>query len=179
MNQREIQRIYNVSPRSQTRIAELARANGGNFTPSRKRTKVYSYTVQNAHYFMLLGILIQCPTLYYREMRVHLYQRCRRLYTTRQLRDVLHARKITRKKIERMANERDEVLRHHFRERVMSRFSARQIVSVDEFSRKAEQMNRPYGYAPSRERAIERKAARGRKVAVSSIGAVSLRGPMV
>ena len=179
MTQSGIYRMYNVSARSQSRIAQLARTNAGNVSPLRKRMKVYSYTVRNEHYFMLLAILIQCPTLYYREMRVHLYQRSRCLYSTRQLRDVLRARKITRKKNQRMANERDEVLRTHFRNAVLPQFSARQLVSIDEVSRKAEQVNRPYGYAPSRERAIEHKAARGRKMAVSSIGAMSLRGPMV
>ena len=179
MTQQQIRQVYNVSPRAQSRIAQLARTNNGNVTPPRKRTKVYSYIVRNHHYFMLLGILIQCPTLYYREMRVQLFQRCRRLYTSRQLRDVLRARNITRKKIQRMANERDEALRAHFRDVVLPRFTAPQLVSVDEFSRKAEQVNRSYGYAPKRERAIDRKAARGRKLAVSSIGAMSLRGPMV
>lgn len=170
----DIARGLGLGMRSIGRILARSR-NGERLAPDRKRLNVFSYVFRDEHYQILLQLLIRTPSLYQREMASVLYDACGRLYEERQIRRILKARKITRKKIQRMAKERDQRLRTHFIQNVRPRFTAEQILSVDEFSKKQLEMLRPYGYAPSGQRAVDGEQARGRRTAVCGVGLMVLR----
>jgi transposase len=176
--QENIARDLSLSLSTVGRIISRSR-HGEPLAPARRRRKVYSYKMRDNHYQTLLRLLIRTPSLYQREMASVLYDACGRQYTERQIRRCLKTRKITRKKIQRMARERDQRLRTHFEQNVRPRFTAEQILSVDEVSKKQFEMLRPYGYAPSGQRAVDGEQARGRRNAVCGVGSFSIGGPQV
>ncbi|CAB4483505.1 unnamed protein product [Rhizophagus irregularis] len=110
----------------------------------------------NSDLKILIGIVKENPDVYLDEMVAEIARRTGKEVSITTVWRSLKYCGITRKKLEKHAKERSEILRSHYIMTVGSHFQPEQLIFLDESAKDERTPCRQYGYSPQNKRAIKK-----------------------